>query len=301
MSRVNRRDSLRLLGTAFAEGITHFDTARSYGFGEAESVLGEFVAGRRERITLTTKVGIVPPPRGVGLSVAKAAARVVLSVLPGVRPLLRRGAGEFVKAGRFDAQSMQKSLEISLRQLRTDYIDILLLHEPAEEVLLSTEPLHFLQRLQREGKVRTFGIAGDPEIVTQALRRAPAYTPVLQFPHGAFEPCPSWLRERAPGAVFTHSSIGRVAAMMREAFGRDVALERRWSDELGLAVGTPGVLETMLLQYALNTFPEAVVLFTSVRAEHIRNNAAALRTAASAEQVQRLEHLVGSWKRATRR
>ncbi len=301
MSRVNRRDSVWLLEAALEAGITHFDTARSYGFGEAESAVGDFIAGRRDRVTLTTKVGILPPPRGVVLSAAKTAARALLSVLPGLRPIIRRGAGELVKTGRFDELTMQESLETSLHQLRTDYVDMLLLHEPAEEVLLTMEPLFFLQRMQREGKVRSFGIGAEPEVITKALRHAPEYTPVLQFPHSIFAPCSPWLREHAPGAVFTHSSIGSAAVEMRGAFKEEPGLQRRWNGELGLDVSTSGVLESIFMQYASGTFPHAVVLFTSTNIEHIRRNAAALRTAASAEQLQRLNHLVRSWKRTRRR
>ena len=43
MARLGRRESVRLLEVAYDSGITHFDTARSYGYGEAESAVGEFL------------------------------------------------------------------------------------------------------------------------------------------------------------------------------------------------------------------------------------------------------------------
>src|SRR5262245_26368239 len=52
----------RLLATAVEEGITHFDTAPMYGYGDAEGLLGSFLAPRREELTVTTKIGIPPPP-----------------------------------------------------------------------------------------------------------------------------------------------------------------------------------------------------------------------------------------------
>ena len=48
-----------LLATAFEVGIRHFDVARYYGHGQAEGVLGKFIAetGCRDEITITTKFG----------------------------------------------------------------------------------------------------------------------------------------------------------------------------------------------------------------------------------------------------
>jgi D-threo-aldose 1-dehydrogenase len=51
---------LKLLDAAFDAGIRHFDTAPLYGFGEAESLLGRFLRGRRDAITITTKFGLLP-------------------------------------------------------------------------------------------------------------------------------------------------------------------------------------------------------------------------------------------------
>src|SRR5436189_5574701 len=92
MARTAHRDSLRLLEAAFGSGITHFDVARMYGYGEAESTLGEFVAPRRHQVTITTKLGIDPPQRGTGLSPARAAARPIVAVAPQARRLAPRHA-----------------------------------------------------------------------------------------------------------------------------------------------------------------------------------------------------------------
>jgi aryl-alcohol dehydrogenase-like predicted oxidoreductase len=60
MGRVGKAASLRAMNAAWDAGITFFDTARAYGFGEAEGVLGEFLKGKRERAVIATKYGIVP-------------------------------------------------------------------------------------------------------------------------------------------------------------------------------------------------------------------------------------------------
>src|SRR2546423_15085185 len=57
----DRRDAVRILEQAFGLGITHFDVARAYGFGRAEYILGEFLRGKRDRVTVATKFGLAPP------------------------------------------------------------------------------------------------------------------------------------------------------------------------------------------------------------------------------------------------
>src|SRR5215831_14662158 len=59
-SRVGRREGLTALNRAFGGGITWFDVAPSYGDSAAESILGEFARGKRDKLQICTKVGIRP-------------------------------------------------------------------------------------------------------------------------------------------------------------------------------------------------------------------------------------------------
>ncbi len=68
---------LRLLETAFEHGIHHFDTAPLYGQGEAEGLLGRFARSRRDRLTITTKFGLLPQARPALLRPLLPVARVV--------------------------------------------------------------------------------------------------------------------------------------------------------------------------------------------------------------------------------
>lgn len=300
MSRVNRRESVRLLEAALDCGLTHFDTARSYGFGEAELAVGDVLVGRRDQVTVTTKAGILPPRRSAGLGAAKALARGVLAVMPGMRAVIRRRAGTLVQAGRFDECTMRESLEASLRSLRTEYVDVLLLHEPSCEVLDSEEPLSFLERVRAEGKVRAFGIAATPQVVAHALNRVPEYAPVVQIPNSVFAPTLQVLNLDQGRTVVTHSALGAAIAELRTDLAGHAELRDRWSRELQVDIKQTGVLEGLALQYALAALPKGVVLFTSTKAEHIRENAAALNTAASGDQLDRLVQLVSEWMQSKR-
>jgi aryl-alcohol dehydrogenase-like predicted oxidoreductase len=121
----------KLLETALDLGVNLIDTAPAYGSSEAR--LGAFVAAHRERIVLATK------------------------------------AGERYENGRstydFSAKAITASVDNSLRNLRTDHIDILVLHSNGEDekILTQTDALEGLAALKRGGKVRAAGISAKTE------------------------------------------------------------------------------------------------------------------------------------------
>jgi hypothetical protein len=178
--RRSRRQSL--LSSAFDHGITYFDTAPYYGHGLAERELGRFASGRRERVVIATKAGIEPDPwlrRLPALMYPRLAANVALRRLTGRK--------SFVVARQYDYRgaSTTASVERSLRALRSDYIDILYLHDPALDRL--TEPdilFETLQRLRASGKVRSFGLAGDALTCLPILRRFPIDGCLVQLDAG---------------------------------------------------------------------------------------------------------------------
>ena len=181
MARLGRRESVRLLEIAHDSGITHVDTARAYGYGDAESAVGEFLAGRREGVTVTTKVGLLPPRDSRGLRAAKAVARAAASRAPALRSRLRARAEAMVESGRFDPREARLSLETSLRELRTDAVDILLLHECRPADLETDGLLSFLEDVVREGKVGCFGAGHRPRVDPHHRARAPEFARVAQF------------------------------------------------------------------------------------------------------------------------
>lgn len=157
--RRGRSESLRLLEAAYDAGITHFDVARSYGYGENESILGDFTSTKRDKVTITTKFGILPARRPAGLKAAKSIAKKLVALNPGMRRVLNqraaKRAAKVYAGGHFTVQDAKSSLESSLQELRTDYIDILLLHECKPKDLDSNELLEFLKACVEEGKFAT--------------------------------------------------------------------------------------------------------------------------------------------------
>jgi D-threo-aldose 1-dehydrogenase len=276
MARLGRRESVRLLEIAHDSGITHFDTARAYGFGEAESALGDFLATRRGAVTVATKLGMLPPPRSRALQGAKALGRVGARALPVLRPLLRRGAQSMAKSGAFEPLAARASLETSLRELRVDTVDVLLLHECRPADLETEGLLAFLEQVVAEGKVRAFGIGTDRASTAAIVASRPEFAPIVQVRQTVADPA---LELPHGVGLITHSAVVPLVEAVSERARAD-----GWSRE---TVGR------LLLAGALRANRAGVVLFSSTDEGRIRANAALADEAEPwAEDLERLARLV---------
>jgi aryl-alcohol dehydrogenase-like predicted oxidoreductase len=169
MGRVGRRDSLRAMGAAWDLGVNVFDVARSYGYGEAEGLLGEFLRGRRDDAVIATKFRIWPDQPSLWKSTIKPAVRGLLKVVPRARGVVRTLAHGDKTAEPFTVGLMRASLEESLRSLRTDYVDLFLMHGPETSVIDDGELIGALADVVREGKVRVAGLSGGRAAVDRAV------------------------------------------------------------------------------------------------------------------------------------
>ncbi len=117
-----------VLDAAIDVGVTFLDTADLYGKerGLSESLMGEALKGRRDRVVLATKFGHsgVPTPGEVG----------------------SKGSRTYVR----------RAVEASLTRLQTEWIDLYQLHTPDPQTPID-ETLDVLGDLVREGKVRYVG------------------------------------------------------------------------------------------------------------------------------------------------
>lgn len=167
----------RLLQAALDVGFSHFDTARMYGEGMAERTLGAWLAGGlRQRVTLTTKLGIPAqawPERFPSLMYAQRAVGGM------ARRAGWRGASERGRCWTEDA--VEASLTRSLRALRTDWVDVLLLHEPRIIDLPALQALApWLLQQKVNGRVRYLGLAGQAATCLSIHQAMPGVFQVLQ-------------------------------------------------------------------------------------------------------------------------
>ncbi len=165
LGSVDRARSLRGLEVAYEAGITHFDVAPSYGYGEAEGFLGDFLTGgKRQRVVIATKHGIEANAKAKLLKPLKGIARATLKLLKGSRPASAGSGGQAIARAMLNhvpitADSLEKSVHRSLKRLRTDYLDIVLLHEPPQALGEIDAIFESAHRLKDAGKILGFGFA----------------------------------------------------------------------------------------------------------------------------------------------
>lgn len=172
--------AIKNLETAFDNGITHFDTARLYGFGLSEKILGKFAKDKRDKLTITTKFGIFPKRSPLQNLFIQNSARLLYNKISGLKNKRIKPAYNFTVPGRFTVKDAAVSLETSLKELDTDYIDYLLLHEPGITDANNEDLIAFLQMQVQKGTVLQYGIGTYQDFIKDDIMSlSPSYS-VLQ-------------------------------------------------------------------------------------------------------------------------
>lgn len=167
--------SKKYIFDALDNGITHFDTARMYGDGYSENLLGKCLNSNRSSFTISTKFGIP------AVSILE---RFPLLIRPHrfARLLLRRlGSSDHSHFRDFSRKQLSSSLHKSLCALRTDYIDIYFLHEPFSYDYSSIQFLvDDLISFKQAGKFRYLGVCGEPDNCASFLTHFPGLVDIVQ-------------------------------------------------------------------------------------------------------------------------
>lgn len=137
ISSMDKGEVSRLIHTAMEEGIHFFDHADIYGGGACEEIFAEAVDMKpsiREQMILQSKCGI------------------------------RQGMYDFSK------EHILRSVDGILKRLRTDYLDVLLLHRP-DALMEPEEVAEAFTRLKESGKVRYFGVSNQNPMQMELLSK----------------------------------------------------------------------------------------------------------------------------------
>jgi diketogulonate reductase-like aldo/keto reductase len=226
----HRKAEVAALRLGLDLGMNHIDTAEMYAEGGAEEVVAEAIADRRDEVFVVTKIY----PQNA----------------------TRRGAVE--------------ACERSLRRLKTDYIDLYLLHWRGDVSLSQT--FEAFQSLKESGKIReygvsnfdvadveeSFGISGGDEIANNQV--------LYNLAHRGIEwDLMQWCRARRI-PITAYSPIGHNADEQKHILGnravKAVALRH-------------GVTPVQVVLAWLMRQPDVAVIPKAVRPEHIRENRAA--------------------------
>lgn len=139
----DRNEMIALIRRAYEQGVTFFDTAECYGPYANEELVGEALAPVRDKVVIATKFGIQIDKEG----------RQMLNSRP---------------------EQIRRSVEGSLKRLRTDRIDLYYQHRVDPDVPIE-EVAGTVGDLMREGKVLHWGLS---EAGIQTIRRAHAELPL---------------------------------------------------------------------------------------------------------------------------
>ncbi|HEX2779236.1 MAG TPA: aldo/keto reductase, partial [Gemmatimonadaceae bacterium] len=266
----------RLLHAAYEAGFRHFDTAPSYGVGAAETVLGRFLRAHRDDVSVGTKVGILARGNASLMRVIQRPARAVLRRFPALRGRATQTVGGMVHARPdFSPATRTRSLEGSLRALRVDALDLLLLHEP-EPADVGTEITDWLGDLKRRGLVRAVGVATTAAFAAEILRAHPGTFDAVQAPGNVLEPIPALSDGAASVLRVVHSVLANPLGHANRRMAADPAWIAELSRRAGTDIAAPGALAKLLLAWAVAENPRGIVLLGSSSADHLRAAVAAV-------------------------
>jgi hypothetical protein len=268
----SRRRRQALLSEAFEQGIRHFDVARMYGLGAAEGELGRFAKGRREEVAIATKFGIAPNGKIGRLAPLQAPARALLARFPALRARVKRNDGALHTPRYYDAASACASLDVSLRELGTDYVDVLFVHDPAAvEVPDMDELVGVLEGLREAGQIRAWGVSGEAGPALLLSTGWPQCVPQLHNDIFSFNPPPT--SGKVPPIYFGvfAEALGRIRGRLLG----DEKLRASWQQNTGLDCADSKVLARLLLQDALDRNRAGGAIFATTQPQRIGEAVAA--------------------------
>jgi D-threo-aldose 1-dehydrogenase len=279
-----QKDALMVLEVAYDCGITHFDVARLYGFGQAEGILGEFVKYHRDSITITSKFGLNPTHTITQYKSLISTARKTINEFPFLKSLLKKVPNNLVKSRAFSAKDAKKSLEISLKELNTDYLDFWLLHECLPESASNYELLDFLDKMIQEGKILHYGVGTNYSNIQGVLDMKPCQHQVIQFEQSLLQQNLQRLHGLGNRLIITHS-VFKEANPIIAASQQYPELTKKYSNIIGLDLSRKQIIIGLLLAYAVFVNPNGMVLFSSTKSEHIYSNIKMLEEIKYSEQI----------------
>lgn len=280
-----KTDEGELIGAVDAgidAGINFFDTADIYGLGNAETLLGKALAGKRDKVVIASKFGV------------------------------RRTSDNQSTYYDNSPAWIRTAIEGSLKRLRTDYIDIYQIHYPDGKTPME-EIVDTLERLKRDGKVRYFGLSNvteqDLEILLPYRNRFVSFQNQYSLACRDYEQDIKMIAEQMYATPLTWGSLGQ--GVLTGKYGRNVVFgpdDRRSRvtypnfhgeklqknldivDEmirLGQVYGKKPA--AMAIRFILDYLPESAVLVGVKRKEQVMANCEACGWKLSPEHMERLD------------
>jgi len=255
------RQMLRLIEQCVELGVTTFDHADIYGHYTTEA---EFSAALKRKPALREKIQIV----------TKCGIKLVTPNRPQYK----------IKSYDTSAAHITQSVEQSLKNLQTDYIDLLLIHRP-DMLLHPDEVAEAFTNLRQAGKVKYFGVSNFTpsqfamlnariELVTNQVEASLLH--LASFTDGTFDQC---LQHRIKPMVWSPLGGG-------EVFGesKDDRILRIQQTAKALATKHDASLDQVLLAWLLRHPAQLLPVLGTVRSERIQAATEALQLELTREE-----------------
>lgn len=154
--KISEGEMVKVICRAMDNGINFFDTAPIYGLGHSEKVLGKVLKIQRKSVIVATKVGLVWKKNKT-----------------------------FKKFVDCSPANMKKEIGMSLKRLKTDYIDIYQIHWPDSNTPIE-DTLFAMEELKESGKIRCIGCCNfSLELLKKSLRCCKIST--IQVPYNLID------------------------------------------------------------------------------------------------------------------
>lgn len=189
-------DAKPIVERALEAGVNYFDTADLYDNGVNEEIVGELLKSHRHELVLATKVGNRSNPAGDGWHWDPSPSHI------------------------------ENGLKMSLKRLKTDYIDVYQLHggtidDPWDEIISTFE------KLKKEGYIREYGISSiRPNVFQSFLERSHAISNMMQYS----------LLDRRPEEWFDEISKTNASIVTRGSIAKGI-LTNEWKKRVENANG----------------------------------------------------------------
>jgi predicted oxidoreductase len=264
---MNSQELLKFTEQIMELGIDTFDNADIYGNYTCEGLVGKALAlkpGLREKMTIVTKCGI--------------------NILSNKFPQKK------IQYYDYRAEYIIQEAENSLKNLQTDYLDVLLLHRPSD-ILNPEEVAKAFGQLRKEGKVRYFGVSNflshdvsmlqsylDDRLVTNQIEISPYR--IIHFENGNMNYC---LEKGIKPMAYCPMADGRLVKPTDEKSERIVKVLHEVAEELGVD-GTDKIIYSWLFMHPSKIMP----INGSGKIDRIRRTVEAMDIKMSVEQWSRI-------------
>lgn len=236
----------RVLNTVIDSGVNFIDTANDYG--NSEELIGKFISNRRSDFYLATKCGCSS----------------------------QSGDGPASKKHIWTQENLFRGLEESLQRLKTDYVDVMQMHNPSVLDCNNGNLVDCLEKMREQGKVRWIGVSTTlpdlPEFIKWGV------FDVFQIPYSALErDHEEWITSAAESGI---GIVLRGGLALGEP-GVGTGQEERWNkfEEAGLDDfrSEDESRSAFLLRYTLTHPNTDTIIVGTTNLEHFDENIIAIK------------------------